>query len=52
VVDIYRDANRRGIYPPLFTDPEYLSTKIKYLTLTNVCNRTGQIGQFASETAN
>ena len=22
VVDIYRDAKRRGIYPPLFTDPE------------------------------
>ena len=22
MVDIYRDANRRGIYPPLFTDPE------------------------------
>jgi len=22
VVDIYRDAERRGIYPPLFTDPE------------------------------
>ena len=22
VVDIYRDATRRGIYPPLFTDPE------------------------------
>ena len=21
-VDIYRDAKRRGIYPPLFTDPE------------------------------
>ena len=20
--DIYRDAKRRGIYPPLFTDPE------------------------------
>ena len=24
MVDIYRDAKRRGIYPPLFTDPEYL----------------------------
>ena len=22
MVDIYRDAKRRGIYPPLFTDPE------------------------------
>ena len=22
VVDIYQDAKRRGIYPPLFTDPE------------------------------
>ena len=22
VVDIYRDVKRRGIYPPLFTDPE------------------------------
>ena len=22
VVDVYRDAKRRGIYPPLFTDPE------------------------------
>ena len=22
VVDIYRDTKRRGIYPPLFTDPE------------------------------
>ena len=22
VMDIYRDAKRRGIYPPLFTDPE------------------------------
>ena len=22
VVDIYRDAKRRGIYPPLFTGPE------------------------------
>ena len=22
VVDIYRDAKRRGMYPPLFTDPE------------------------------
>ena len=22
VVDIYRDGKRRGIYPPLFTDPE------------------------------
>ena len=22
MVDIYRDARRRGIYPPLFTDPE------------------------------
>jgi len=22
VVDTYRDAKRRGIYPPLFTDPE------------------------------
>ena len=22
VVDIYRDAKRRGIYPPLFTEPE------------------------------
>ena len=22
VVDIYRDAKRPGIYPPLFTDPE------------------------------
>jgi len=22
VVDTYRDANRRGIYLPLFTDPE------------------------------
>ena len=22
VVDIYRDAKRRGTYPPLFTDPE------------------------------
>ena len=22
VVDIYRDAKRRSIYPPLFTDPE------------------------------
>ena len=21
-MDIYRDAKRRGIYPPLFTDPE------------------------------
>jgi len=21
-VDIYQDAKRRGIYPPLFTDPE------------------------------
>ena len=21
MVDIYRDAKRRGIYPPLFTDP-------------------------------
>ena len=21
-MDIYRDARRRGIYPPLFTDPE------------------------------
>ena len=25
VVDIYRDAKRRGIYPPLFTDPEVFS---------------------------
>ena len=22
MVDIYRDAKRRGTYPPLFTDPE------------------------------
>ena len=22
MVDIYRDAKRRGMYPPLFTDPE------------------------------
>ena len=22
MVDIYQDAKRRGIYPPLFTDPE------------------------------
>ena len=22
MVDTYRDAKRRGIYPPLFTDPE------------------------------
>ena len=22
MLDIYRDAERRGIYPPLFTDPE------------------------------
>ena len=22
VVDIYQDTKRRGIYPPLFTDPE------------------------------
>ena len=22
MVDIYRDAKRRGIFPPLFTDPE------------------------------
>ena len=22
MVDIFRDAKRRGIYPPLFTDPE------------------------------
>ena len=22
MVDIYRDAKRRGIYPPLFSDPE------------------------------
>ena len=22
MVDIYRDAERQGIYPPLFTDPE------------------------------
>ena len=22
MVDIYRDAKRRGIYPPLFIDPE------------------------------
>ena len=22
MVDIYRDAKRRGIYPPLFADPE------------------------------
>ena len=22
MADIYRDAKRRGIYPPLFTDPE------------------------------
>ena len=22
MVDIHRDAKRRGIYPPLFTDPE------------------------------
>ena len=22
MVDIYRDAKRQGIYPPLFTDPE------------------------------
>ena len=22
MVDIYRDAKRRGIYPPLFTGPE------------------------------
>ena len=22
MVDIYREARRRGIYPPLFTDPE------------------------------
>ena len=22
MVDIYRDAKHRGIYPPLFTDPE------------------------------
>ena len=22
MVDIYRDVKRRGIYPPLFTDPE------------------------------
>jgi len=25
VVDIYRDAKRQGIYPPLFTDPEGVS---------------------------
>ena len=24
MVDIYRDAKRRGIYPPLFTDPDAL----------------------------
>ena len=52
MVDIYRDAKRRGMYPPLFTDPEYLSTKMKYLTLTNVCNWTVQIGQFGPETGN
>ena len=22
MVDVYRDAKRQGIYPPLFTDPE------------------------------
>mgnify|MGYP000494811816 CR=1 FL=1 len=26
-MDIYRDAKRRGIYPPLFTDPYCLGTK-------------------------
>ena len=25
MVDIYRDAKRRGIYPPLLTDPEVFS---------------------------
>ena len=30
VVDIYRDAKRRGIYPPLFTDPEGDSCFIIY----------------------
>ena len=27
MVDIYRDAKRRGIYPPLFTDPVLVFTK-------------------------
>ena len=30
MVDIYRDAKRRGMYPPLFTDPEGDSCFIIY----------------------
>ena len=29
MVDIYRDAKRRGIYPPLFTDLKPMSTRIR-----------------------
>ena len=34
-MDIYRDANRQGIYPPLFTDPEY---QLLYIQLHISCN--------------
>ena len=40
MVDIYRDAKRRAIYPPLFTDPEgSKKTLLQFLLLKTFAKR-------------